>query len=180
MIREPRKEFKSTPLKKGRKKKDGEDSKGLGLFDHLKHIRFVKDPDYYKNLSDIDKKSFNPFSILKGLSMNPNNISTVSYIYRYFDRIPLGAFYKLLIGSIPFENSGNFYPWIKSKKSPVPEKVVELFSIYFQISKKEAKEYGLLLLKRPDGDKVFVEICQDYGMTEKEIKEALKGMEDEQ
>jgi hypothetical protein len=178
MTKEQKNKSESILSKRGSKKNSVE-QKGLGLFDHLKQIRTVQDPNYYKNLTEQDKKSFVPFSLLKGLSMNPDNISTVSYMYRYFDKIPHSSFYKLLIGMTPLENPRDFYPWIKGKKFPISQEIVKLISTYFQISLKEASEYVLILLKKPNGEKIFTEICQDYGMSEKEIKELLKGMNDE-
>jgi hypothetical protein len=60
-------------------------SKSIGLFDHIKQINQIQDPNYFDNLTESDKKSFNHFIILKGLSMNPDNLDIVNLLYRYFD-----------------------------------------------------------------------------------------------
>jgi hypothetical protein len=107
--------------------------------------------------------------------MNPEILENISVMYRYFDKVPPEQLYKLFIGGfVPLERPGSFHTWIKAKKLPVSKKIVELLTMYFQISEKEATEYALLLLTKPDGKKIFTEICQDYGLSEKEIKEALK------
>src|SRR5271169_6605245 len=93
------KELLSESKKKGQKKSKGNSlAKGIGLFDHIKHIRSIQDPNYYRNLSDLDSKSFNHFMILKALSMNPVLLEDISNLFRYFDKIPSPQFYKLLIG----------------------------------------------------------------------------------
>ena len=52
--------MKSNPTKKKSptSKQDSTEPKKKSLFDHVKHIRQEKDPNYYVNLSDDDKKSF--------------------------------------------------------------------------------------------------------------------------
>lgn len=80
----------SVVKKRGRKKVVKEEAtvKQLGLFDHVKHVRSVQNPNYYKNLSELDRKTFNPFMILKALSMNPVLLDDISTLFRYFDKIP--------------------------------------------------------------------------------------------
>src|SRR4051812_19704027 len=90
--------------------------KGRTLFDHIKHISKSQDPDYFDSLTDLDKKTFNHFMILRGLSMNPALVDDISFLYRYFDTIPSPQFYKLLISIIPAEHPKTFHPWVKASK----------------------------------------------------------------
>ena len=46
---------------KSKKKTTEETIKVKGLFDHINHIREVKNPDYYNTLSDAEKTSFKIF-----------------------------------------------------------------------------------------------------------------------
>lgn len=108
--------------------------------------------------------------ILKALSMNPALLDDISTLFRYFDKIPSEQFYQLLIGIIPTDNK--YYQWVKPKASPINPKLIELFATYFEISEKEATEYARLLFKSPGGVKELEAICENYGMTEAEIKEA--------
>ncbi len=182
MIKEQKDKLDSTPTKKGRnnKKKEEGEEKGLGLFDHIKHIRTVQDPEYFDLLTEMEKKSFTPFQILRGLSMNPELLDNVSTMYRYFDKIPKKSLYKLFIGGmVPIEHPRSFHPWIKSKKFPVSDKIINLISTYFQISTKEAKDYARIILTKIDGIQKLEEFCKDYGWLEKEIKEAMKGVNEE-
>lgn len=164
--------------KKGRKKATETTVKGIGLFDHIKHIRSIQDPDYFKNLENIDKKSFNHFMILKALSMNPAILDEVSTIFKYFDKIPSPQFYQLLIGLIPSDKK--FYPWIKAKKLPYSNELLELVARYFEISKKEAGEYATMLCSSERGRKELEQLCRDFGLTDKEVETAMEGNNDEQ
>jgi hypothetical protein len=179
MTKAPKSNFDSTePKRKGRKKKEEGTIKGMGLFDHIKHIRTIQDPDYFKKLTDLDKKSFNHFMILKALSMNPALLSDISDLFKYFDKIPSPQFYQLLISIIPIDR--NYYPWVKAPKSQVSETVIELISKYFEISKLEAKDYALLLLTKPDGIKELENFCRDYGMDDREIKKMFENKEEKE
>lgn len=164
--------------KRGRKKAEPS-VKSLGLFDHIKHIRLVQDPDYFNNLTELDKKSFNHFMILKGLSMNPDLLEYIGDLFRYFDKIPSPQFYTLLIGLIPIDNPKRFYPWVKAKKSPFSKDLIYFISQFFEVSKKEAEEYAFLLSSTKNGKEELIEICRDFGLTEKEVDEAMEGNEDE-
>lgn len=169
----------SLPEVKKRGRKKAEPSvKGIGLFDHIKHIRSIQDPDYFKNLTDLDKKSFNHFMILKALSMNPAVLDEVSTMFKYFDKIPSPQFYQLLIGLIPPDKK--FYPWVKAKKLPYSNELLELVARYFEISKKEAGEYATMLCSSEKGRKTLEQLCRDFGLTDKEVETAMKGNDDEQ
>ena len=70
------------------KKKTAEDTiKVKGLFDHINHIREVKNPDYYNTLSDVEKTSFNKYMIVRFLSMDPDLVEEMAFISKYFQLI---------------------------------------------------------------------------------------------
>ena len=167
--------------KRGRKKVVKEETtvKPLGLFDHVKHIRSIQNPDYYKNLSELDRKSFdsNRFMILRALSMNPAILDEVSLLFRYFDKIPPPQFYQLLIGLISPDK--RFYPWVKGKKNPFGKRLLELIAKYFEISEKEAVEYAALLSTIGHTDELK-KICEDFGLSEKEIETVMKGKDEDE
>src|SRR6266404_4356645 len=135
MVKSKDREFKTSYPKK-RMKIDGQ--KTLGLFDHVKHIRSIQDLNYYNNLSEVERKSFDHFMILQTLSMNPALLEAVSTLYRFFDIVPSPQFYKLLISFIPLDST--YYPWIKSKNKYNRE-LAELVANRFQVSLEEAEDY---------------------------------------
>ena len=167
------------PKKRAKKKIEEKAIKGLSLFDHIKHIRCVQDPDYFKNLTDLDKKSFNHFMILRGLSMNSALVDDTSTLYRYFDKIPSPQFYQLLIGLIPMDHPKKFYPWVKAPKKPFSSRIIDLLSEYYEVSNKEAEAYARLLINTEKGKKELEDLCSSFGLTEKETKSAMEGNNDE-
>ena len=165
--------LKDSSEKKKKKKKYS--SQNLGLFDHVNQITKFRDPDYFDNLTDGDKKSFDHFKILKALSMNPVLLDQVKVLYRYFDTIPSKVFYKLLISYIPADST--YYPWIKSKKQYKKE-LLKMVSKRFEVSDRQAEEYISLLSLTEEGVKSLVYICQEFGKSEKEIEELLSNNND--
>ena len=152
---------------------DADKQKGLSLFDHIKHIQKVQDPDYFKNLKDVDKKSFNHFMILRGLSMNPELLETISTLYGYFDIIPSPQFYTLLIGLIPLESPRTFHPWIKGKKKPYTEELVKLVAKRYEVSETEAYDYIKIYMGTDSGIEELYDICRGYGLTDKEVEKLM-------
>lgn len=172
MVKSNEQELTQSPKRKKNK------VKSIGLFDHLKQIREIQNPDYFKNLSEQDRKSFNHFIILKALSMNPENLDAVTTLYKYFDIIPSPQFYQLLISVIPQDST--YYPWIKAKNR-FKEELVDMFAKRFEVSNSQAEEYINLLSLTDEGINSLVQICQGFGKTEKEIEILLsKNNEDEQ
>jgi len=156
------------------KSADSVKMKGLTLFDHIKHIQKVQDPDYISKLTELDLKSFNHFMILRGLSMNPALLDDIAFLYRYYDVVPSPQFYKLLISFIPPEHSKVFHPWIKAtKKHKYSKGLVELVERKFEASKKEAIDYVNIFSMTEAGKKELFDICQGFGLTDKEVENLM-------
>lgn len=168
MARSKNQELKRSPNQKPEKK-------ALGLFDHVKHIRTLQKPDYYNSLTELDRKSFNHFMILQALSMDPQLLSVISILYRYFDIISSPQFYQLLISFIP--KNSTYYPWIGSKNKYKTD-LLELMARRFEISFQQAKEYVDLLSLTDEGVNSLVYICQGFGKTDSEIQELLVANDD--
>jgi len=155
---------------KGKKKVKSEKKKFLGLFDHVRHIRSIQDPNYYNNLSDLDRKSFNHFMILQALSMDPQQLGNVTILFRFFDVIPSPQFYKLIISLIPKDLT--YYPWV-GYKNKYNEELVEIIARRFEISMRHAEEYIGILSLTPEGINSLVYICQGFGKSDNEIENLL-------
>ena len=167
MSLKPRK--KSDPLNDGPKKRS--------LFDHVKHIRQVQDPNYYINLPDYDQKGFNHYMILRALSMDDVLVETMAQLYQIFDKIPSPQFYQLLISLVPKNN--RFCPWIKSKVMKHDKVLVDYVSKRFVVSKYQANDYINLLLRTEEGQGELVAICKSFGLEDKEVEELFKEKKDE-
>lgn len=150
------------------RQKNTEDKKKT-IFDHVKHIRQIQDPNYYNNLSEDDRKSFNHFMILRALSMDVDILETAAQLYQVFDRIPSPQFYQLLIAIVP--KSYDYYPWVKSKKFKNNPELLKIISDVFKIPSYQANEYVNLLLKINGGATELEDMCRAYGLGDSEINE---------
>jgi len=160
----------SNPRKKSTVVSDA--PKKCSLFDHVKHIRQVQDPNYYINLPDYDQKSFNHFMILRALAMDDSLVEDIAQLYQIFDKIPSPQFYQLLIGLIPRNNK--YCPWIKSSVLKYDVSLLKYVSERFQVSKYQANEYVNLLLRTEYGQGELVSICKSFGLEDKEIEELFE------
>lgn len=147
------------------------------LFDHIKAIRQVKDPNYYVNLSEDDRKTFSHFMIIRALSMDATIVEEMAQLYQVFDKIPSPQFYQLLVALVP--KDFRFYPWIKSKRMKHKKELLELVAKRFGISKHEANEYVTLLLRSETGQAELVNICRAFGNSEQEIEELFNDKEED-
>jgi hypothetical protein len=157
----------------------GEDKgpKRKTLFDHIKQIREVQDPDYYKNLSDDDRKSFTHYMIIRALAMDSSLVEDMAQLYQVFDKIPSPQFYQLLIGLVP--KTRRFSPWIKSKVMKHNKELVSLVAKRFQVCKHHANEYINLLLRTEEGQGELVNICKAFGLEDKEVEELFEEKKNE-
>ena len=142
--------------------------KRKSLFDHVKAIRQVKDPEYYNNLSEDDRKSFNHFMLLRALSMDASIVEEMAQLYQLFDKIPSPQFYQLLIALVPKDM--RFYPWVKSRKMKHNKQLLGLVSKRFTVSTFEANDYINILLKTEDGQGELVHICKSFGLEDAEVE----------
>jgi hypothetical protein len=145
--------------------------KKKSLFDHVKEIRQVQNPDYYKTLSDDDKKSFNHFMIVRALSMDASIVEDMAQLYQIHDKIPSAQFYQLLIAIVP--KSTRFFPWVKSKKIRYGKELVGYIGKRFKIPNYQANEYLGILISNPNGTSELQFILQSFGLNEIEMQNIL-------
>ncbi len=157
--------------------KDESLPKRKSLFDHVKQIRQVKDPNYYNNLSEDDRKTFSHFMILRALSMDAAIVEEIAQLYQLFDKIPSPQFYQLLIALVP--QDFRFYPWVKTKKMKHNKELLGYVSQRFKVSKFEANDYINLLLRSEEGQGELVNICRSFGLSEPEIESLFDEKDDE-
>jgi len=155
-------------LKKSQDSENNKFSKKLGLFDHIKHIRTEQSPDYYNNLSEENRKTFDHFMILRALSMDSNIVQEMAFLYRYFDKIPSPQFYKLLISLVP--KNDRWVPWVKTKIIKHSSNLISLISKYYDISKRQANEYINIFVSTDSGLEKLTDLCLSTGLNEKEVE----------
>lgn len=147
------------------------------LFDHVKHIRQVQDPNYYVNLSEDDRKTFTHFMILRALAMDESIVEDMAELYKILDKVPSAQFYQLLIALVP--KSIKFYPWIKASVLKHNKKLLEYVAKRFQVSKYQANDYVNLLLRTENGQAELVSILKAFGLEDKEIEDMFEEKKDE-
>jgi DNA invertase Pin-like site-specific DNA recombinase len=123
-------------------------------------------------LSDSDKKSFTPYIINRWLSMNMDFIELVNELQRYtIGQISPEETYKLYYDILPKQKQFNKY--IKGKKADkYNPALVELLSMHFLVSEKEAMEY--IDMYQETSLNTLKEIIKKYGKTDKEVDKLLK------
>lgn len=154
-------------MAKAKKDKDKE-VKRLGLFDHISAVTEYQDPQYWKKISDDDKKTFGNFIILRYLSMNPDWIEWIGEVQPYIQSLPNEHFYRFFSDMIPPKKY--YLKYIKGKKGTDYEDwIVELIVKEYLISTKEATEYLDILYTTREGREQILEICNKYGIDKKMI-----------
>ncbi len=146
-------------------------NKSKTLFDHLNQIRYDKDINYYDNLNDQEKKDYNQYMILMGLSMDKSCIEDISYISKYINIIPNSAFYKMCCELIPKRKV--YCKWIKSSKGNINIEILRRISQYYDVSIRTSWEYYEVLLSIGGIESIRI-FLRKYGLTDKEIKEFTK------
>lgn len=140
--------------------------KAKSLFDHINQIREVQDPNYYKSLSDLDKKSWNNYKICRFLSMQESNIDMINEIQKYQTLAP-EYFYQLCIAVVP--SGRGYFPYVKGvKDTKFTEELLTLFRNHFEESKRNVLDYLSILTKQEIKSTVLL-----YGYTEEEADKII-------
>lgn len=142
--------------------------KTKSLFDHITQIREVKNPKYFDTLSSSDIKSFNKYTLLMGLSMDQSIIEEIAFVSKYFDILPEKHLYTVLCDLVPHER--RFCKWIKPNKVKFNKELIQLVVNKFEVSKDEAYSYCVTFFKTEEGINNLIDICKQYGKSEKEIE----------
>jgi len=141
--------------------------KKKSLFDHIKQITDVQSPNYWKEISDDDKKSWSNYMVNRFLSMKMEWVDFVNEVQRY----PLEPkeLYKVYTDILPKKRQ-----WLKyvkgDKKMKYPNWVYEIVSKHLQCSLREAKDAVEMYEISAGGQAELVDILLKYGKTEDECR----------
>jgi len=137
----------------------------MTLFDWLKEINYKKsDPNQFTN---DDWKSFTPFMINRYLSLHPELIVLVNEV-QMLNTTNKKVLYNAYRHLLPKQS--RFAKYIKGRVGKVNTELVDVVSRYFEIGKKETKEY-IKMLSRTE----LSSIVGLYGYTNKQIKKIVNG-----
>lgn len=137
------------------------------LFDHLNAISKDQKPDYFKDLTEEDKKTWSNYMIHRFLSMNYDFVDVIAQIQPLTQTLEPELFYKLLIGIIP---PGRYYfRYIKGKsEETADEAIVELLQQEYNCSKNTAIDYYHILTCIREGEEYKIYLKEKYGLRGKE------------
>ena len=141
--------------------------KKKSLFDHIKQITDVQNPNYWNDISDDDKKSWSNYMVNRFLSMKMDWVEIVNEIQRY----PLQPkeLYKVYTDILPKKRQ--LLKYVKGyKKMKYPNWVYEIVSKHLQCSLREAKEAVETYEMSYGGQAELVDILVKYGKTEDECR----------
>jgi hypothetical protein len=140
-------------------------------FDHINAIFTSQKIGYYDELSEADRKTFTPYVINMGISMNPDFLLYVNEVNKYWDQMGPREVYLFYSQLLP--KGKQFNKWIKGKKVEDYEPwLVELVAQHFRVSKDEAISYLRVFYKSDKGRQELRSILEGYGLESKKIKRA--------
>lgn len=141
------------------------------LFQHIDAIYGNQRADYYDNLSDEDKKSFNIYMITMGIGMSPDFLPLTNEVNKYWGQLDARSVYLFYSQIIP---KGKYYnKWVKGKKDVTYDGwLVELMARHFECSQYEATTYLRLFYKTDEGRDQLREILATHGIDAKKLKKA--------
>ena len=141
--------------------------KKKSLFDHIKQITDVQNPNYWGDISDDDKKSWSNYMVNRFLSMKMDWVEFVNEVQKY----PLEPeqVYKIYTDILPKKRQ-----WLKyikgDKKMKYPKWVYEIVAKHLQCSMREASEAVDMYELSYGGQAELVDILIKYGKTEDECR----------
>ena len=141
--------------------------KKKSLFDHIKQITDVQNPNYWNDISDDDKKSWSNYMVNRFLSMKMDWVEFVNEVQKY----PLEPeqVYKIYTDILPKKRQ-----WLKyikgDKKMKYPKWVYEIVAKHLQCSMREASEAVDMYELSHGGQAELVDILIKYGKTEDECR----------
>jgi hypothetical protein len=148
-----------------------DDKKTKTLFDHVNQIRNIKNPKYFDGLTAGDRKSFNHYMICRFLSMDPSCITEVAYLCKVFDKMDGKSFYKVACAlTVPVR----YTPYIKSRSKKFNDELIGYISKKYEVSTSEAEDYCKIYMSTDEGIQNLRELCQNFGLTEKQIDKLLE------
>ena len=143
--------------------------KKKSLFDHIKQITDIQNPNYWDEISDEDKKSWSNYMVNRFLSMKTDWIELVNELQKY--NLKPKELYKLYTNILPKGKQ-----WLKYTKGrnimSHPNWLINIVVNHEQISKKEAVEYIDLLMLTEGGMLELGELSRKWGVEETKIKKA--------
>ena len=141
--------------------------KKKSLFDHIKQITDVQNPNYWEEISDEDKKSWSNYMVNRFLSMKMDWIDIVNEVQKY--QMEPEILYKVYTNIFP--KGKHWLKYIKGdKKMKYPKWVYETVAKHLQCSIREANDAVEMYDMSHGGQAELGDILLKYGTEEKEVR----------
>jgi hypothetical protein len=148
---------------------------GKNLFDHLKAITSIQDPEYFKRLSEADKKTWSTYMLNRYLSMSEDYLEIINELQKYTLGIPLTPETVYNLYSNIFPKSNIFLKYVKGQNFySYNKELLNIMVEHFKLSKSELTDYLDICFNTDEGKEYLTNIIKKYGIDEKEIKKLLK------
>ena len=143
--------------------------KKKSLFDHVRQVTSVQNPNYWDEISEEDKKSWSNYMVNRFLSMKMDWIEAVNEFQKY--NLKPKELYKLYINVLP--KGKQWLRYVKGENDMShPNWLVNIIVNHEKVSKKEAIEMIEMWYLTEGGMLELGEICRKWGVEEKKIKQA--------
>ena len=143
--------------------------KRKSLFDHIKQITAVQNPDYWEQISGEDKKTWSNYMVNRFLSMKPEWVELVNELQKY--NLEPKELYKLYTNVLPKSKQ-----WLKYTKGRNdmnhPEWLINIVRNNDESSRKEAIQAIDMLMLTEGGMMELGELGRKWGIEERKIKAA--------
>ncbi len=152
-------------------KKTGKKSlvKKKSLFDHIKQITNVQNPNYWEEISDEDKKSWSNYMTHRFLSMKIEWVELVNELQKY--NLKPKELYKLYTNVLPKGKQ-----WLKYTKGrnqmTHPNWLINVVANHNEVSQKEAYDMVEMYMLTEGGMLELGELCKKWGVEPKKIEKA--------
>jgi hypothetical protein len=141
--------------------------KKKSLFDHIKQITDVQNPNYWEEISDEDKKSWSNYMVNRFLSMKMDWIDIVNEVQKY--QMEPEILYKVYTNIFP--KGKHWLKYIKGdKKMKYPKWVYETVAKHLQCSIREANDAVEMYDISHGGQAELADILFKYGIEKKEVR----------
>ena len=143
--------------------------KRKSLFDHIKQVTAVQNPDYWEQISEEDKKTWSNYMVNRFLSMKPEWVELVNELQKY--NLEPKELYKLYTNVLPKSKQ-----WLKYTKGRNdmnhPEWLINIVRHNDEYSRKEAIQAIDMLMLTEGGMMELGELGRKWGIEERKIHTA--------
>lgn len=140
----------------------------------------------WNSFEEHEQKKYAPYIINRWVSFSSYydknqiefNLDVANIVQKYLGLIPNKAHYDIFYSLLPKKRL--YTKYIKGQEQEkINKELISIFTKFFQISSKEAKENIELLLEDRKGINYICSLLQAYGYSDKEIKKIIKNKKED-